>query len=1127
MRIFYWNIRGVRKAAASRALHIFLRDYSPDVVCIAEPMVDSFSFPDRFFNRLGFMSEFIHNSRLDKVPNLWVVWKNSLARPVVVQSSEQMISVSMQWNGQQVVVSVIHASCFRAERRNLWVEMGIVAALFCPWVVLGDFNATLYSHEKRGPGRFNVGSAAEFQAMVDACDLISSPSQGSNFTWTNNRCRGHVAARLDRSFFNAQWLDAFGDCGQKVLHRSISDHAPILFSSAAIPKPRNAPFRLHRFWMKEESFVDLVRDVWSREVRGGPIGRLAYKLRAVKGALKGWARQTFPNLDVALKEATAEVEEVQQTIDQIGMSDELYSREAEAKSKLLKAVEMHEKLWAEKARCNWAKLGDRNSKFFHLSVKVRRIKNSIRALKKQDGTMVSEPLQMADYVSFFFENFHKADHCIDHMELLQVIPNEVNREDSSILEAIPAKEEIKKVVWGLDPDSSPGPDGFPGAFFIQCWEIVGDDFCGAVIAFFRGGKLPNGVNNSFVTLIPKVEGAISLDKFRPICMANFFCKVLSKIMAERLSCLLPRLVSDEQGAFQKGKIISSNIGLASELANLLHTSVRGGGMGIKIDVQKAYDTLSWDFLFAVLKKFGFSDVWLAWIHEILVSSRISVLLNGGPVGFFGVEKGAKHVRCLREFLINYQDFSGQKISLEKSKGWQGKLLSMAGRAELIRSVILVKKITVKWEEICRPKEEGGLGIRRLRDVNCAVISKLVWQMKHEESAFSSFLRARFVNEGGDLKKGYRASSVFKGIAKMWNFVSLSERWMSEFLKDIFKAIGNISLPQGQKDRCCWSLSSLGAFSTKSAWEALRKVSPKVGWAKMVWSSVLIPRQSVFGWRLIHGKLPCDDKVKRKGVLLPSRCEVCNKAEESINHLFVKCDGAVYIWRAFAEVFGFHWSYQGDDFLAHASWWTQKSKSIGLSQLWMAGLILVPYFIWMERNSRRFRGLHRSYGQVFHTIIEEIRRRGPGKNDRIKSRLDSERCLKLNIEVPRRKTKGVQEIFWLPPMDGWWKLNCDGSSLGNPGNAGAGGIIRNSKCQIVAIYSSYLGIASNFHAEFNALIEGIERARELNCASLWIECDSGAVMAAKKEASTSVVEWPPEVLDFMAEDAMGISRFRFY
>ncbi|XP_042505574.1 uncharacterized protein LOC122082160 [Macadamia integrifolia] len=542
---FLLEYRGVRKEAASRALHFFLRDHSLDVVCIAEPMVDSVSFPACFFNRLGFMVEIIHNSRRDKVPNFWVVGKNSFARLVMVHSSEQMTSVSMQWNGQQVLVSVIHASCFRAERRNLWVELGTVAALSLPWVALGDLNATLYSHEKRGPGRFNVGATAEFQAMVDACDQISSPSQGSKFTWTNNKCRGHVVARLDRSFFNAQWLEVFGDCGQQVLHRSISDHAPILFSSTAIPKPRNAPFRFHRFWMEEESFEDLVRDVWSREVRGGPIGRLPYKLRAVRSALKGWARQSFPNLDVALKDATEEVDEVQRTIDQVGMSDDLYSREAEAKTKLLKAMEMHEKLWAEKARCNWAKLGDRNSKFFQLSVKVQRIKNSIRSLKKQ------------------------------------VIPNEVNREDSSILEAIPAREEIKKVVWGLDPDSSLGPNGFPGAFFKQCWEIVGDDFCGAVIAFFRGGKLPNGVNNSFVTLFPKVEGAVSLDKFRPIY---------------------------KQGAFQKGKIISSNIGLASELANLLHTFVRGGGMGIKIDVQKAYDTLSRDFLFAVLKRFGFSGV---------------------------------------------------------------------------------------------------------------------------------------------------------------------------------------------------------------------------------------------------------------------------------------------------------------------------------------------------------------------------------------------------------------------------------------------------------------------------------------------------------------------------------------
>ncbi|XP_042499723.1 uncharacterized protein LOC122077892 [Macadamia integrifolia] len=293
---------GVKKAASARALQKFLRDLTLEVVFIAEPIVDSLSFPYALFDRLGFRAELIHNSRRDKVPNLWIIWKNSLRRLVVIQSSKQLISVSLECNGQMVLVSMIHASCFRAERRNLWMDLVALAASSLPWAVIGDFNATLYSHEK--------------------------------------------------------WV--------QVLHRSVSDHAPILLSSAVAPKSRNAPSRFHRFWMDDGSFEELVREVWHRDVRRGPIGRLVQKLKAVKGALKGWARQRFPNANFALKEATDVVVEVQRSIDQVGMTDELFSKEAEAKTKLLKAVELHEKLWAEKARCKWAKLGDRNSKFSHL-----------------------------------------------------------------------------------------------------------------------------------------------------------------------------------------------------------------------------------------------------------------------------------------------------------------------------------------------------------------------------------------------------------------------------------------------------------------------------------------------------------------------------------------------------------------------------------------------------------------------------------------------------------------------------------------------------------------------------------------------------------------------------------------
>ncbi|XP_042477666.1 uncharacterized protein LOC122059024 [Macadamia integrifolia] len=99
-----------------------------------------------------------------------------------------------------------------------------------------------------------------------------------------------------------------------------------------------------------------------------------------------------------------------------------------------------------------------------------------------------------------------------------------------------------------------------------------------------------------------------------------------------------------------------------------------------------------------------------------------------------------------------------------------------------------------------------------------------------------------------------------------------------------------------------------------------------------WFAALPPCQSVFGWRLMHRKLPYDEMVKSKGVSLPSNCELCSKAEESFLHLFLECEGVAYIWSAFAEVFRFSWPNQWTDFPEHVTWWTQRSSTTGISQV---------------------------------------------------------------------------------------------------------------------------------------------------------------------------------------------------
>ncbi|XP_042511719.1 uncharacterized protein LOC122086843 [Macadamia integrifolia] len=599
MKILYWNIRGVRKAAGLCALRLLVKEHAPDVLCLAEPMVQVCKFPVIFFSRLGYAVDFIHNFRDDKVPNLWIIWKLGVSRPVVAGMSDQYISVIFDWPGSKVGISFVHASSFKIMRRQLWLDLELSISALVPWSVMGDFNATLFSHEKRGPGKFNLGSAAEFQAMVDACELLSIPSQGKKFTWTNNRRRGHAVAVLDRSFCNGKWIDVFRNVKQRVLLSSVSDHAPLIVVSDDVQRPTNIPFRFHSFWMENDQFISVVEEAWKTSIGGNPIFVLAQKLKQVKENLKVWARANFPNLNDEVDKAKLELKKVQDMIEVAGMNDELFNREADAKTVLLKANQMYEKLWAEKAKLRWMKNGDCNSKIFHLSVKLRRLKNQITSLKKEDGTWVSDQQGISFYVSDFFEKFHEADEITVHNDLLDNIPRVLEEEDVAGLEIVPSGDEIKQAVWDLDPVSSPGPDGFPGSFFRRCWTIVEGDFCRAVKKFFEEGRLPKGINNCFISLIPKVEGAAFLDRFRPICMGNFYCKVISKILSSRLLVVLPKLISEEQGAFQQGKIISANISLASELSNLMYSSVRGGGMGLKLDVQKAYDSLAWEFLFAI------------------------------------------------------------------------------------------------------------------------------------------------------------------------------------------------------------------------------------------------------------------------------------------------------------------------------------------------------------------------------------------------------------------------------------------------------------------------------------------------------------------------------------------------
>ena len=101
----------------------------------------------------------------------------------------------------------------------------------------------------------------------------------------------------------------------------------------------------------------------------------------------------------------------------------------------------------------------------------------------------------------------------------------------------------------MEPLKAPRPDGLPPLFFQRYWHVVRDDVTKAVLSCLSTGVIPTSLNNTFITLIPKVKSPTKFSEFRPISLCNIVYKLVSKVVANMMRGLLPLIISESQSAF--------------------------------------------------------------------------------------------------------------------------------------------------------------------------------------------------------------------------------------------------------------------------------------------------------------------------------------------------------------------------------------------------------------------------------------------------------------------------------------------------------------------------------------------------------------------------------------------------
>ncbi len=267
--------------------------------------------------------------------------------------------------------------------------------------ILGDFNALLSQGDKNGP-LSRPNDVLLYRNTVEALGFLDLPISNKVYTWSNGR-PNPTLERLDRALISRQWCQIFPRSTLRALPRPRSDHTPLLLTAHSFV-PSSLVFRLEAFWLRHPGALETIHRTWASAAPGSnPVQRFATKLNKVSGVLKSWSH----GLSGWMARQSAMCQGWIMWLDRAEELRPLVLVEIGLRAKLKTRIDelclQDEIKWKQRSRVQWLRVGDANTRFFHLRACERHTKNYISELGV-GPTLLSEHHSMAKHLFEFFHN---------------------------------------------------------------------------------------------------------------------------------------------------------------------------------------------------------------------------------------------------------------------------------------------------------------------------------------------------------------------------------------------------------------------------------------------------------------------------------------------------------------------------------------------------------------------------------------------------------------------------------------------------------------------------------------------------------------------------------------------------
>ncbi|OAE30170.1 hypothetical protein AXG93_4295s1250 [Marchantia polymorpha subsp. ruderalis] len=384
-------------------------------------------------------------------------------------------------------------------------------------------------------------------------------------------------------------------------------------------------------------------------------------------------------------------------------------------------------------------------------------------------------------------------------ELMGRVEDHLKDVERSMLSALPLEKEIEDVLLSLPHNKAPGVDGISAEALKRTWPFMKDFYIRMVGTFWAEVLLAETVTGGMIRLIPKSVNKMALKDWRPLTILTKDYKIIARILAGHLQLLLQKIILPQQTGFIKGRNMLDNV-LSLWVAQDAARTYKHKSMFVKLDFEKAYDRVEHNYLWDAMSKCGLGLRFITLVKGLTLGTSMAVhmeqsfqagRLRGYKVKDMVLLDYSLFADDMGVYIDNthssFQELGRVLAKYEKISnilgGWELRLLSFEARAVLLQFVLQAqptfyssliklsattsrkveqlyrqflwgyikdgeaKRSLVRWDLLCRPKAEGGLGIRGLPNTNSSLMGKWIGSILDETAGTWGLALADLVKQG--------------------------------------------------------------------------------------------------------------------------------------------------------------------------------------------------------------------------------------------------------------------------------------------------------------------------------------------------------------------------------------------